>query len=81
MMPCPKCYKKKGAVEGGTCIDSRISRRYSSFRRRRRYVCTSCGERFTTYEDLETNAKWDYDRKSKLDMEGVIALSSQGFAK
>ena len=40
-MTCPKC-----GSENTGCIDSRSGKR----KRRRRYVCKNCGERFSTYE-------------------------------
>lgn len=44
-MRCPKCEGKENRV-----IDSREVRNGDSIRRRR--VCTGCGHRFTTYEEI-----------------------------
>ena len=46
-MKCPRCGVKEGKV-----VDSRSVREGRAVRRRRE--CLSCGERFTTYEALET---------------------------
>lgn len=46
-MKCPRC-----GVEDGKVVDSRSVREGRAVRRRRE--CLSCGERFTTYEALET---------------------------
>ena len=46
-MKCPRCGVKEGKV-----VDSRSVRDGRAVRRRRE--CLSCGERFTTYEALET---------------------------
>ncbi len=45
-MKCPYCGSVKDKV-----VDSRISKDFSSIRRRRE--CLSCGRRFTTYERIE----------------------------
>jgi transcriptional repressor NrdR len=45
-MRCPKCGQQDDKV-----IDSRSSREGATIRRRRE--CLSCGQRFTTYEELE----------------------------
>jgi transcriptional repressor NrdR len=45
-MRCPKCGCQEDKV-----IDSRASREGATIRRRRE--CTSCGNRFTTYEELK----------------------------
>jgi transcriptional repressor NrdR len=45
-MRCPKCGCQEDKV-----IDSRASREGATIRRRRE--CTGCGQRFTTYEELE----------------------------
>ena len=45
-MRCPKC----GSIEDRV-VDSRASREGATIRRRRE--CTSCGHRFTTYEEVE----------------------------
>lgn len=46
-MKCPRCGVKEGKV-----VDSRSVREGRAVRRRRE--CLACGERFTTYEALET---------------------------
>jgi transcriptional repressor NrdR len=46
-MKCPRC-----GVQEGKVVDSRSVREGRAVRRRRE--CLSCGERFTTYEALET---------------------------
>ncbi len=45
-MRCPKCSRLDDRV-----IDSRTSREGSTIRRRRE--CSTCGHRFTTYEEIE----------------------------
>jgi transcriptional repressor NrdR len=45
-MRCPKCGCQDDKV-----VDSRASREGATIRRRRE--CTSCGHRFTTYEEVE----------------------------
>jgi transcriptional repressor NrdR len=45
-MRCPKCGCQEDKV-----IDSRASREGATIRRRRE--CTGCGQRFTTYEEIE----------------------------
>ena len=81
MMPCPKCYREEGKIVASKCKDTRVSRRYDEFRRRRRYVCLECRHAFTTYEELITNSKWEYTKRNRLDEEGEIAFGSNGFAK
>ena len=46
-MKCPRC-----GTEAGKVVDSRSVREGRAVRRRRE--CLECGERFTTYESLET---------------------------
>ena len=48
-MRCSKCGCQEDKV-----IDSRISREGATIRRRRE--CLSCGHRFTTYEEIESEA-------------------------
>lgn len=45
-MKCPRCGKDNDKV-----LDSRTAREGAAIRRRRE--CLSCGDRFTTYEELE----------------------------
>jgi transcriptional repressor NrdR len=45
-MRCPKCGGQDDKV-----VDSRASREGATIRRRRE--CTGCGQRFTTYEEIE----------------------------
>ncbi len=45
-MRCPKCGCQDDKV-----VDSRASREGATIRRRRE--CTACGQRFTTYEEIE----------------------------
>ena len=46
-MKCPYCSQENTRV-----IDSRPADDHSSIRRRR--LCDACGQRFTTYEKIET---------------------------
>lgn len=46
-MKCPRC-----GIEDDKVVDSRAVREGRAVRRRRE--CSACGERFTTYESLET---------------------------